>query len=310
MSALKPPDESARLDALHRYGVVDTKAEPGFDRLTRLASHLLEMPIALITLLEEERQWFKSVVGLAVQETHRDVSFCTHAILLPDQSLVVNDATQDPRFADNPLVLGDPNICFYAGAPIVTPDGHGLGTLCVIDRVPRELTDDQLRVLEDLRDIAQDELELRLASRQRAMQAAAVDHMTSGVALSDPNLPDNPIVFCNPGFLAMTGYEEGEILGRNCRFLQGPATDSAEVARIRRAIAEQRTYRGEILNYKKDGTPIWIELTISPIVDDEGNLMNFVGLQTDVTERHNLLERLHASSERLRELEDLRSVLG
>lgn len=310
MRAPDPPDESARLNALRRYGVVDTAAEPGFDRLTRLASHLLDMPISVITLVEEERQWFKAVIGLDAQETDRDVSFCAHAILRPDQPLVVNDVMQDPRFADNPLVLGEPNIRFYAGAPIVTPDGHGLGTLCVIDRVPREFSDDQLRVLQDLRDVAQDEFELRLVNRQRAMQAAAVDHLASGVVLSDPKLPDNPIVFCNPGFLAMTGYEEDEILGRNCRFLQGPETDVSEVERIRRAIAEQRTYRGEVLNYKKDGTPVWMELTISPIFDDEGRLMNFVGLQTDVTERHDLHERLRASSERLRELEDLRSVLG
>lgn len=310
MNAPVLDNEQARAEALQRYAVLDTSQEPAFERLTRLASGLLDMPIAALSLVDSDRQWFKSIVGLDVQQTERDLSFCAHAILETDRLLKVPDATQDARFADNPLVTGDPKIRFYAGAPIVTPDGFGLGALCVIDHKTREFSAAQEKILRDLADMAQDALELRLVNRQRAMQAAAMDALASGVVMTDPNLEDNPMVFCNPGFVAMTGYSADEILGRNCRFLQGPETSRAEVDRLRQAIADRRTYRGEILNYRKDGTPFWVELTVSPVFDDDGRLMNFVGLQVDITERRQMLEQLRANSARLRELDELRNALG
>ena len=124
------PDEAARLRALRELGVLDTAPEERFDRLTRLAQDMFQTPIALVTLVDEERQWFKSNRGLGVGETPRDVAFCAHAIL-DDQVLVIPDAKADPRFADNPLVTSDPDIRFYAGAPLSTSDGHAVGTLCV-----------------------------------------------------------------------------------------------------------------------------------------------------------------------------------
>lgn len=309
MIAPLPENETRRLESLHRYGILDSPDEPGFDRLTRLASRLLNMPIALISLVDEKRQWMKSAVGIELRETNRDISFCAHAIL-QEGVFVVPDATKDPRFADNPLVSGDMSLRFYAGAPISTPDGLGLGTLCVIDQSPRSMGEDEQSILRDLADIAQDEFELRLTSRQRRMQAAAVDNLSSGVLLTDPNLPDNPVVFCNPGFCKMTGYSYEDMVGSNCRFLQGPNTDPKEIARMRQAIANRETYQGELLNYRKDGTPFWVELVISPIFDGDGKLMNFVGLQTDITERRELIEQLQASYERLGELDALRSALG
>jgi two-component system, cell cycle sensor histidine kinase and response regulator CckA len=130
--------EQQRLAALASYHVLDTPPEQSFDELADLAALLCEAPISLITLVDENRQWFKSRIGLDLEETSRTVSFCAHAIQQPG-IFIVRDATQDPRFASNPLVLQDPNIRFYAGAPLVTPDGYALGTLCIIDREPREL---------------------------------------------------------------------------------------------------------------------------------------------------------------------------
>ncbi len=152
-----PEDEERRLAALRALGLLDTPAEERFDRITRMAQRLFDVPIALVSLVDEDRQWFKSRQGFNATETPRSLAFCSHAILGSDV-LVVENALDDPRFADNPLVSGDPNIRFYAGAPIAGPDGSPLGTLCVIDRAPRELGQDDRRTLEDLAQMIEDEI--------------------------------------------------------------------------------------------------------------------------------------------------------
>ena len=170
------PDESARLAALRRYRILDTEPERAFDDLTLLAAKICETPIALISLIDADRQWFKSHLGITVTETARSVSFCAHAIQQAD-TFIVEDALVDRRFRENPFVTGDPHIRFYAGAQLVTPDGHALGTLCVIDHVARTLSTPQREALEALRRQAQAQLELRaslvdlkaaLADRDRA----------------------------------------------------------------------------------------------------------------------------------------------
>ena len=179
--------ESARLAALRRYRILDTEPERAFDDLTHLAAHLCGTPIALITLVDADRQWFKARVGLSVSETARSVSFCAHAIKHPDL-FVVNDTTRDERFRDNPFVVNDPQLRFYAGAPLVTADGHALGTICVVDRVPRDLTPEQRDALEALRRQVMAQLELRrnldelaVALRERdkaeAAQSALVEEL-------------------------------------------------------------------------------------------------------------------------------------
>lgn len=169
-----PTDEQARLAALRRYRILDTEPEQRFDDLTMLASHICDTPISLITLVDSDRQWFKSRVGLDVTETARNVAFCAHAIQRPG-IMQVPDATADGRFRANPLVIADPNIRFYAGAPLVTPDGHALGTLCVIDVKPRHLSDQQLRALDALRRQVEALLELRHNLTELAEALAARD---------------------------------------------------------------------------------------------------------------------------------------
>ena len=139
--------EAIRLSALKNLMVLDSPEEQAYDDITRLAASLCGTPIALISLVDDKRQWFKARVGLAARETPRDMAFCAHAILAPSDVLIVEDAQTDTRFAANPLVTGDPNIRFYAGAPLVTQDDQVLGTLCVIDRVPRTLDAEQLDTL-------------------------------------------------------------------------------------------------------------------------------------------------------------------
>ena len=167
MSALVQPNEKQRLKVLWQYDVLDTMPEEVFDDLTELAARICEAPIALITLVDEDRQWFKSKVGISDKETSRDISFCAHAILQSDL-FIVSDATKDQRFAHNPLVTSDPRIRFYAGAPLITPDGHALGTLCVIDKVPRELRPDQKTGLRVLARHVVTQLELRRRSHELA----------------------------------------------------------------------------------------------------------------------------------------------
>lgn len=153
-------NESERLKALRQYRILDTKPEQAFDDLALIASHICGTPIATVTLVDEHRQWFKARVGIDVQETERSISFCSHAI---EQQGVftVPDATLDPRFRDNPLVKGDPHIRFYAGAPLVSREGYALGTLCVVDFVPRQLTPQQNNALAALERQVAAQLELR-----------------------------------------------------------------------------------------------------------------------------------------------------
>jgi len=167
MTAPVSKKEKKRLKVLWQYDVLDTVPEVVFDDLTELAARICEAPIALITLVDEDRQWFKSKVGVTINETSRDISFCAHAINQPEL-FIVADATRDERFADNPLVTSEPKLRFYAGAPLVTPDGYALGTLCVIDKVPRELRPEQQQALRILARHVVSQLEMRRRSRELA----------------------------------------------------------------------------------------------------------------------------------------------
>ena len=175
MIPAKPANEQQRLATLRGYEILDTEPEAAFDDLTLLASYVCQTPVALISLIDADRQWFKSKIGVSVTETSRDVAFCATAILQSDV-FVVPDTSQDERFAENPLVVSEPKVRFYAGATLMT-DGQALGTLCVVDRVPRELSPEQLEALRALSRQVLAQLELRrnlmrlghsLAARDRA----------------------------------------------------------------------------------------------------------------------------------------------
>jgi len=158
MAASIPDNESERLRRLRRFGVLDTPPDPRFDRIVRLAARLLDCPIALVSLVDDKRQWFKAKVGLEAEETPREHAFCAHAIL-GDEVMVVPDAAADARFADNPLVAGGPGIRFYAGAPLWVGDGLSMGTLCVLDSKPRELDEAGMQCLRDLAEVVVDAME-------------------------------------------------------------------------------------------------------------------------------------------------------
>jgi signal transduction histidine kinase len=229
-----PEDEAERLAALRGYGVLDSPPERAFDELTQFASALCATPIALVSLVDAGRQWFKSKVGVDASETPRDSAFCAHAILQRGV-FEVEDARADPRFHDNPLVTAAPNIRFYAGAPLVNADGHALGTLCVIDRVPRSLTPLQRQGLQVLSQQVIAQLELR---RKLAELAQARDQAVAATRAKDV-------------FLATMGHELrtplAGILGLSELLLEGPASDTPEVADDLRAIHRAGTHLLEVV---------------------------------------------------------------
>jgi GAF domain-containing protein len=173
MTPPKPVNEQQRLATLRGYEILDTEPEAAFDDLTSLASYICQTPIAMISLVDADRQWFKSKIGVSISETSRDIAFCASAILQSDV-FIVPDASQDERYAENPLVVSDPKIRFYAGATLMT-DGQALGTLCVIDRVPRKLSPEQLEALGALSRQVLAQLELRRNLKRLGKSLAARD---------------------------------------------------------------------------------------------------------------------------------------
>ena len=246
-----------------------------------------------------------------MRSTPRDAAFCAHAIL-DDQVMVVADATADPLFVDNPLVTGDPGIRFYAGAPLKAPDGHRLGTLCVIDREARRqgLTPLQEQQLTDLAALVVDQLELRrnqaeLEANRKKLELTSLATRASLDAIvitkAEPLTEPGPeIVYCNEAFTKLTGYTPDEVIGRSPRLLQGPASDPVAREHIGDSLRQWRPIRQEVLNYRKDGTPFWTELNIVPVADEQGRYTHWVSVQRDTTARRQQLDELKEREQRYR----------
>ncbi len=211
MPAALPDNEAARIEALHAYQILDSLPESQYQDIVALASTICGTPMAVISLVDQDRQWFKAKIGLEATETERDIAFCAHALLHADELMVVPDAMRDPRFADNPLVTGAMQVRFYAGAPLRTHDGLALGTLCVIDRTPRELTPAQANALSALSRQVMSHMELRQkilqleqaqAQLQQSEKMASIGQLAAGVA----HEINNPVGFVSSNMGTLGNY--------------------------------------------------------------------------------------------------------
>ncbi|WP_109156754.1 MULTISPECIES: PAS domain S-box protein [unclassified Azospirillum] len=316
MSSVEPPwplNEPARIDRLKSYCILDTPPEPVFDRLTRLAARAFRMPTALVSLVDEGRQWFKARHGLQVQHTTRRLSFCAYTIL-EDRPMVVPDALADERFAENDLVTAEPYIRFYAGAPLRTPDGLLLGTFCVIDYVPRhDFGEQEQSDLVEFARIVMHELEMRTAQRaaEAAEQAerqarAATERAETRYRAVVETAVDAMVVIDEAGVMQsfnvaaerIFGYAAEDMIGHNVSELM-PEPDRSRhkeyIGRylqtgIPRIIGSGREVEGR----RRDGTVFPLELAIAEWWD--GRQRFFTGIMRDLTQRHTIEQKLQQSN--------------
>jgi len=281
--------ETARLKALREYAIMDTEPEETYDELTRLAAQICGVPIATISLIDENRQWFKANVGMDMAETPRDVSFCNQTIQ-QTELLVVPDATRDARFANNPYVLNNPNIRFYAGFPLLSREGYGMGSLCVVDIQPRILTEDQMKALEVLGRQATSQLELR--RRLREHKQALQDLQTSEERFREfaSNVDDlfwimesGRIEFVSQAFEHIWGRSLADFYANPGIYFDAIHHDDRE--RVRNAYAQSpignldESYR--VL--RPDGTIRWVRVRAFPHLDGDGALVRISGIASDIT---------------------------
>ncbi|HEX3551078.1 MAG TPA: ATP-binding protein, partial [Candidatus Elarobacter sp.] len=305
-----PPSEEQRLAALFEYDLLDTPREELFDAFTRLAARLCDAPISLITLIDRDRQWFKSSVGLDLRETPRDVAFCAHAIL--DEGVFeVPDAAHDPRFADNPLVTGEEHVRFYAGQPLRANGGEAIGTLCVLDRHPRTLTAEQRAQLTLVADAVVEQFEARRTrhtenetARERiTLLSAAIEAAQDPIILAKPaGDPSEPatIVYANDAFVRMKGARgPEEVIGCRADAFFGPKTDRARLVQMRREAMAGRSARVEYVSYRVDGTHYHTEASVRPLLDAHGRTTHYVMVQRDITEQVLRGAQLAMQNERL-----------
>lgn len=305
-SAPLTSDEDIRLALLDTLEILDTEPEEVFDRVTRMASRLLGMPITAVSLIDAERQWFKSSVGLEATETPRDWAFCAHAIH-GQREFIVQDAALDPRFSDNPLVAGNPNIRFYAGVPITSLEGINLGTLCVIDTVPRVLPAEDVSILRDLARTVSREFHVREAvkmakqSSRHARRAVArsearfrglFEQAAVGMAMLDL---DGTWLQVNETLADILGRSPSELIQTRCLEITASEDLGSGREMMRRMLSgDQKRCTREKRYVKPDGTQVWVSLTLSVETDEDGEPQHFIAVIEDISARKIAQSHLHA----------------
>jgi diguanylate cyclase (GGDEF)-like protein/PAS domain S-box-containing protein len=271
-----------------KYNILDTEPEVIFESMVQLASYICKTPIAAISLVDENRQWFKAIVGIDAKETPRDVAFCAHAIL-QDEPMVVPNALLDERFHNNPLVTGGPEICFYAGVPLVTPSGLHLGTLCVIDTEAREIAQEQLDAVKILADSVMAHLDLRLSHKEirkyvdeLQLSATIFEKASENIVVTDQN---NFFITANPAFTETTGYSLEEIKGFTPKILSSGMQSKEFYAKMWNDLNSLGHWDGELWNKRKNGEIYAEWLSIKVLYNEDGSIRMYLGIFSDITEK-------------------------
>lgn len=301
--------ERRRLSALESYAVLDSEAESAFDRIVQTAARIFRTPMASVSLVDANRQWFKSCVGFDATETSREVSFCAHA-LASDDVLVIPDATADPRFSSNPLVTGDPFIRFYAGAPLITPSGDRLGTLCIIDTEARKPLDAEARrTLVELAALVMDLLESRKTGVQREAALTEADETSRllGAAVwssIDAILTKDPsgiVTSWNPAAEKLYGYSTAEMVGTPVSRLMPPDLKGEERKILARILRGESIEHYETRRVTKTGEVLDIALSVSPVRASDGTVIGAASIARDIRESKAIQKTRDAAEAALRE---------
>lgn len=292
-----PPDEADRLAALQALEILDTPPEERFDRVTRLAADLFEVPIALVSLIDSNRQWFKSCFGLETRQTPRSISFCGHAIL-SDSALVIPDAKADPRFADNPLVTAEPFIRFYAGKPVSSADGRRMGTLCLIDRKPKQLSSGQLDRLSDLASIVEDELSNITLARTNTLLWRKEEELSHFLEhahdLIQSVTPEGRFVYVNRAWRQTLGYNPDEAARLNIFDLIDPESRDHCRTMFQELLSGKPVSGIEAVFLTKAGRRVSVSGNAHSLIRTDGKCLT-QAIFRDVTEQRKSEEALNRS---------------
>ncbi|TNI38458.1 PAS domain S-box protein [Aeromonas veronii] len=307
-----PQDEAERLNLLHALNILDTPSEEAFDRITRLVAHILDVPIALVSLVDTDRQWFKSRIGIDANETPREVAFCAHAIA-QTTPLIVTDTTQDSRFMSNALVTGNPNIRFYAGVPLRSIGGLSIGTLCAIDSKPRQLSPDEISILVDLAALVSKEMQMReamLLSHARSEQAIqALEDVEArfrtiferagvGIAMV---APDGGWLRVNDALCQIVGYSQDEFIKLTFQDITHPDDLNTDLSLLQQLINNDIDhYQLEKRYITKSGRSVWIDLIVTKKLSINGELEYFISIIKNIQEQKEAeasLAKLHKELE-------------
>lgn len=293
MSARTPEDERVRLDALRGYGILDSEPEECFDHIVQIASHICQAPISLISLVDESRQWSKAKMGIEISETPREIAFCAHAILQTEEVMIVEDATKDERFKNNPLVVSSPMIRFYAGVPLVTPDGQAIGTICTIDTTPRKLNDEQIIALKGLAREVMLNLEIRKTLellKQSHAETKKSELRYKNITDTAPQLiwtsgVNKECNYFNSTWLNFTGRTLEQELGFG--WIEGIHTEDLDacLGTYEESFERKIPFEMEYRLRRHDGVYRWIQDCGTPWYDENNTFQGFVGSCNDITER-------------------------
>lgn len=294
-----PVNEKERLEALHRYNILDTLSEEEFDDIVHLASYICNVPIAHVSFIDDKRQWFKSKIGMDATEMPREETFCQYAIM-KDSITLVSDASKDEVFKDSPHVQGDMGIRFYAGVPLTTADGYNIGTLCVVDTHVREISADQRKALITLGRQVMNQLEIRnkninlreeiarlakkeLESVNRELETykTALDE-ASGIIIFDA---DGIITFVNDITSDICRYNREELIGKHIKTIHTGYDNEAVFSNMWSAVTKGAIWKNEIKSEAKDGRIYWKEVVVVPFLDKTGKPSKFVEIANDITDR-------------------------